>query len=310
MNRPKAFCYARKSHSSQNLDSQVAEIQRWCDNNNFEAVWFKDTGTGTNLEREEFKRLQKEIFMGEAKVVVVTEVSRISRNLIDGMTTVADWLAKDIRLVATTQSFDFSGAMGQMIASLLFNFASIETEQRRLRQARGIEQARKENKYKGRVVGSFSSNPDRMLDHRFAGKTIEEIATLENVNRTTVIRHLNERARIMLFDIIGEAYENLGFEIDCYSVTTAPEKFRIEDDRLEEKYYPDWVSKAVEKASRTALKKAYSNEEYKIYMVNFCTEFLGKFWEDQQEVDASSFIKSSFLKTTADKKNRKLNNEK
>ena len=81
--KTKAFCYARKSHSTQKLDSQVAEIQRWCDNNNFEPIWFKDTGTGANLDRPEFDRLQKEIFMGEAKTVVVTEISRLSRSLVE-----------------------------------------------------------------------------------------------------------------------------------------------------------------------------------------------------------------------------------
>ena len=249
--------------------------------------------------------------MGEAKVVVVTEVSRISRNLIDGMTTVADWLAKDIRLVATTQSFDFSGPMGQMIASLLFNFASIETEQRRLRQARGIEQARKENKYKGRVLASFTADRDRMVDQRFAGRTIDEIAKLEGINRTTVIRHLNKASQAQIFYAITLAYENLGWPIDMVSVVPdkkiSSSKYKIEDERVdvdarfEGRFYPQEVAEVIENASRKFLKKSYSRDEWEMYLSRFCTEYLERWWNRESDIDTKEIFEKSLIEI------RKLN---
>ena len=281
--KTKALCYARKSHSTQNIDSQVSEIQRWCDNNNFEPIWFKDTGTGTNLDRPEFQRLQKEIFMGEAKTVVVTEISRVSRSLVDGLNTVADWLKKDIRLVATTQSFDFSGAMGQTIASLLFGFASIENEQRAERQARGILEAKKKGIYKGRKKGTTTVDIDRIVEYRRNGINLEDIAKKLGVGRSTVIKHINKKASLDLLTALSDAYEELGYDIDDCSVLTDERGFPTGiaheyPDRTVE--YPDYVFKALMKGANEFFRKEPDDEKYIRDLSDFAYEVI-KYHKDK-----------------------------
>ena len=299
--KTKALCYARKSHSTQNIDSQVSEIQRWCDNNNFEPIWFKDTGTGTNLDRPEFQRLQKEIFMGEAKTVVVTEISRVSRSLVDGLNTVADWLKKDIRLVATTQSFDFSGAMGQTIASLLFGFASIENEQRAERQARGILEARKRGVYKGRKKGTTTVDIDRIVEYRRNGIKLEDIAKKLGVGRSTVIKHVNKKASLDLLTALNDAYVRLGFDIDECSVIVDDRGFpeaighELPDRTIR---YPDSIFKALLKGANEFFRKEPNDDQYLKDLSEYVYEVL-KYHGDELDnkmsldnPDAPSFVEA------------------
>jgi DNA invertase Pin-like site-specific DNA recombinase len=44
-----------------------------------------DTETGTRLQRPEFDHLQRDIFVGKVKTVIIWKLDRLSRNLRDGV---------------------------------------------------------------------------------------------------------------------------------------------------------------------------------------------------------------------------------
>jgi DNA invertase Pin-like site-specific DNA recombinase len=92
------------------------------------------------LKLPAFDRLQKAIFTGRTKTVVVWKLDRISRCQRDGVNLLADWCERGARVVAVTQQVDLSGAVGRMVASVLFGLAEIESEYRRERQAAGHDQ--------------------------------------------------------------------------------------------------------------------------------------------------------------------------
>ena len=70
------------------------------------------------------------------------KLDRLSRSLKDGINILTDWLEKDVRVIATAQQLDFSGAVGQLIASVLFALAAMERENLRENTKRGIAAAR------------------------------------------------------------------------------------------------------------------------------------------------------------------------
>lgn len=186
-------CYVRVSTRRQNDDGQRAEIQKWLDANGIDSKkveWYADKESGTTMKRPEFDRLQADIFHGKVKCVILWKLDRLSRRLKDGITTLADWSERNLRVVVVTQQLDFNGSVGRMIAALLLGLAEIENEFRKERQAAGIEQAKKKGKYRGRANGTLKGNPARVVELRDKGLTAPEIAQATGISLRTVWRYM------------------------------------------------------------------------------------------------------------------------
>ena len=90
----KIACYLRVSSSSQKTDSQRHDLELWLKGQGLdpnEVQWFEDKETGKTMKRHGLLQLQKAIFNGEVKTVVVWKLDRISRRLKDGVNALADW---------------------------------------------------------------------------------------------------------------------------------------------------------------------------------------------------------------------------
>ncbi|MDP1562146.1 MAG: recombinase family protein [Pirellulaceae bacterium] len=73
-------CYCRVSTRQQKNDSQEAEIKKWLKNNGIHAAkiaWYFDHESGKTLSRPEFDRLQKDIFDGRVRTVIVWKLDRL-----------------------------------------------------------------------------------------------------------------------------------------------------------------------------------------------------------------------------------------
>ena len=160
-------CYCRVSSRR-----QKAEIGRWLTNHRIKSTavqWFEDHESGTSLKRPAFDRMQKAIFNGEIDTVVVWKLDRISRRQHEGISLLADWCEREIRVVVVTQQIDLSGAVGRMVASALFGLAEIELEYRRERQTAGIAVAKERGVYCGRKKGTTKAKPTRARELRDQG---------------------------------------------------------------------------------------------------------------------------------------------
>ncbi len=114
-------CYVRVSTAEQNEASQVREIKRWLAGNGVapdHAVWYVDKSTGDNLQRPEYERLQKDVFVGKVATVVVWKLDRLSRSMKDGINVLADWCDRGLRVVSVTQQIDFAGTMDRTSRSV------------------------------------------------------------------------------------------------------------------------------------------------------------------------------------------------
>jgi len=186
-------CYCRVSTVRQKADGQINEIAKWLKANGYDeskVEWFIDKESGKTLNRTEFNRLQRQIFLGEVKTVVVWKLDRISRRLKDGINLLSEWCSKDVRVVSITQAIDLSGAVGRMIAAVLLGLAEIELEYRQQRQMAGIEVAKKKGVYKGRQQGTTKAAPVRAQELRARGLKVPEIATALGTSTRTVQRYL------------------------------------------------------------------------------------------------------------------------
>ena len=64
--------------------------------------------------------MQQGIFMGTITTVVVWKLDRISRRQREGINLLAEWCERGVRVVVITQQLDLSGAVGRLVASVLF----------------------------------------------------------------------------------------------------------------------------------------------------------------------------------------------
>jgi DNA invertase Pin-like site-specific DNA recombinase len=67
-----------------------------------DVVWYRDRLSGATTTRPAFTKLQRDIFCGKIKTVVTWRLDRLSRSLRDGVNVLADWLEKDVRVVAVS----------------------------------------------------------------------------------------------------------------------------------------------------------------------------------------------------------------
>ena len=188
-------CYCRVSSRRQKNDSQRAEIVRWLSNHRIKpaaAQWFEDHESGMSLKRPAFDRMQRAIFDGDVDTVVVWKLDRISRRQHEGISLLADWCDRGIRVVVVTQQIDLSGAVGRMVASVLFGLAEIELEYRRERQTAGIAVAKNRGVYHGRKKGTTKAKPARARQLRDQGLSVSEIANALAISDRTVFRYLVE----------------------------------------------------------------------------------------------------------------------
>lgn len=183
--------YVRVSTVGQNESGQRREISRWLKGNGISDVkWYVDRESGKTLDRPAFQQLQADIFAGDVKTVVVWKLDRLSRSLRDGINTLCDWCDRGLRIVSVTQQIDFSGAIGKMIASVLFAVAEMERDNIRERQAAGIAAAKERGAYRGRKPGATKAKPTRAATLRAQGLTIGEVAQAMGVSERTAQRYL------------------------------------------------------------------------------------------------------------------------
>ena len=82
------------------------------------------------------------------------------------------------------------GAVGRLVASVLFGLAEIEQEYRRERQAAGIVVAKRKGRYRGRVKGTTKAQPTRVRILSERGFTVAEIVHALQISPRTVYRYL------------------------------------------------------------------------------------------------------------------------
>jgi DNA invertase Pin-like site-specific DNA recombinase len=142
------------------------------------------------LNRPALARLQKDVFGGKVKTIIVWKLDRLSRRLLDGINLLAAWCEKGVKVVILTRQIELSGAVGRMIAALLLGLAEIELEYRTERQEAGIAVAEGKSKYRGRKAGTTKGKPARARELRSSGLTIAEVCQAMGISKATAIRYI------------------------------------------------------------------------------------------------------------------------
>jgi DNA invertase Pin-like site-specific DNA recombinase len=185
--------YMRVSTTDQHTGSQRAEIEKYLASNAVDSsrvIWYEDKETGTTMRRPAFERMQKDIFNGKVKSVVIWKLDRLSRKMRDGINVLADWADRGLRVAVVTQQIEFNGTIGRIVAALLLGLSEIEYSNIKERQKAGIEAAKARGVFTGRKAGTFKAKPERARTLFKKGNTTAEIANALNISERTVRRYL------------------------------------------------------------------------------------------------------------------------
>lgn len=195
----RVYAYLRASTKEQDATRARGQLAQFAQDNGMAvAAWFIENESGASLQRPELFRLLDIAQAGD--VLLLEQVDRLSRlnsqdwqqlrGLIQqkGVRLVALDLPTSHQLMQTGDEFTarMMEAITGMMLDMLAAIARKDYEDRRRRQAQGIEKAKAEGRYRGRPVNGALH---RVIAELLAdGKTYSRVCQIAGCSRATVAR--------------------------------------------------------------------------------------------------------------------------
>ena len=168
----RAAIYCRVSTQDQSCERQERDLTAFAARGGYEVVGvFKETGSGTKLDRAERKKVMALAQERAIDAVLVTELSRWGRGTLDLLHTLEELEARRVSVIAMSGlAFDLATPHGRMMATVLAGLAEFERELICERVRSGMAAARARGKQLGRRLGQ------RPKSDRLAPKVLALIA--------------------------------------------------------------------------------------------------------------------------------------
>jgi DNA invertase Pin-like site-specific DNA recombinase len=188
--------YTRVSSKSQDTASQDADLKRWAAERPGEPTrWYRDTFTGTTMDRPGFGRLLRDLEEGKVARIVVWRMDRLGRTA-RGLTALFEDLgSRGVGLVSLKEGLDLTTPAGRLLAHVLASVAAYETEVRAERVLAGQAAARAAGKtwggsVKGRRLKVTSEQEVTIRRLRSEGAKVAAIGRATGLSRPTIYRVL------------------------------------------------------------------------------------------------------------------------
>ena len=177
--------YARVSSHGQNLDSQMDALRAA----DCEKI-FSDRMTGSRLDRPGWEQMMAYLRPGDT--LVVTELSRMTRSLLNLLETAKALQQRRIELVSLRESIDTTTATGRCFLSMMGAIHQMERELRAERAAAGRASAKARGKTGGRPKTDAAKLENARILYENSGKTAAEVCAVAGVGRRTFFSYLAE----------------------------------------------------------------------------------------------------------------------
>jgi DNA invertase Pin-like site-specific DNA recombinase len=192
--------YMRVSTKRQDTASQEPELRRWAESHEGDSHWYRDTYTGTSMDRPGFRQLMRDIESGRVDTLVVWRLDRLGRTA-KGLTSLFEDLIRcKVNLISLKDGLDLVTPAGRLMANILAGVAAYETEVRAERILAGQSAARDRGVHRGgsrrgrriKVTGEQVAAIRRL---RSEGGEIAAIARATGLSRPTIYRILGEECQ-------------------------------------------------------------------------------------------------------------------
>ena len=190
----RAVLYLRVSKHEQTIENQRIELERVAAAKGWKVIAiFKDEGVSGAFGREvraQYDSMLKQGVQAKFDVILAWDVSRLSRSLVDLVTTLDELHACGIDLYLHQQAIDTTTPAGKAMFQMCGVFAEFERGILSERVKAGLNRARQEGKILGRPMKL--ANVKKLLEARQRGSTIRQIAEENNLSVGKVHKVLNE----------------------------------------------------------------------------------------------------------------------
>ena len=189
--------YLRVSTEKQFLANQREELLRFAEKNGLQIdKWYTETVSGSVRSKDRklsgvLNRMQR----GDS--LIVTEISRLSRTMLEIMTILNSCIKKEIVLYSTKEGYVFQNDMNSKVLGFAFGLmAEIERNLISMRTKEALARRRQEGVKLGRKKGTcpamrvLRENKRRLIKDAQRGVSCSELARQMGVFRTTMHRFL------------------------------------------------------------------------------------------------------------------------
>jgi peptidoglycan hydrolase-like protein with peptidoglycan-binding domain/DNA invertase Pin-like site-specific DNA recombinase len=178
-----------------------------------EIVREREPEHGRAQERPGLGYALQRVSVGDAKGLVVTDLSRLTHSVND-LGRLLEWLRRSkVRLVSAAERLDTEEAAGRLVADALIQVSTRERQRIAERTRKGMEAARRKGP---RAVADYPELRERIARMRAAGMTLQEIADQLNAEGVPTVRGGAKWRPSSLQAVIGHprpsAAEDPGFQ--------------------------------------------------------------------------------------------------
>lgn len=197
------YAYIRVSTDKQTVENQRFEINRFARQRKFQVdSWVEETVSGTRLAKDrKLGALLKKIKKGDT--LVVSEISRLGRRLMEVMSILNACMLKNIILLTVKEEYELGNNIQSQILAFAFSLsAQIERDLISQRTREGLARRIAAGQKLGRPAGGHNSKykltgkEQQIKAMLEAGTSKAEIARKMKVSRNTLAAFLN-RDKIM-----------------------------------------------------------------------------------------------------------------
>lgn len=194
------YGYIRISSDKQNTENQRFEILKYADTRKFKVnIWLEEIISSTKkLEQRKLGQLLKDLKKND--VLIVSELSRLGRSLMEIMTILNSLMEKNVKVFAIKEGYELGNNINSKVLAFAFGLsAEIERQLISQRTKEALARKKSEGKKLGRPKGSLSKETKLTGKERVIQELLKKhvpvaaIARILEVNRLTLNNFIKSR---------------------------------------------------------------------------------------------------------------------
>lgn len=183
--------YIRVSSHDQNQERQIKQLKEIGID-----IIYQEKVSGATMDRKELQKMLNELQAGDT--VYVTDLTRITRSTQDLFLLIDCIKSKNVNLKSLKDTWlDLSedNPYSQFLITVMAGVNQLERDLIKMRQREGIEIAKREGKFKGKIKKYDKNHVGinyAVQLYRKGDMTVNKICQITNISRSTLYRRLSE----------------------------------------------------------------------------------------------------------------------